>query len=208
MAEQLTFFPLHHRAVVSEDVIDVLKESIVSVGKTSSEMTLKMNYLDPDNTRSQTIGTYLRDNFTSRLEAALLHNDASSLRARVKGQQFKLCFDSKDGIVYSFPVHRCGPDYAPKGGKALKNDVRSSAHQQSMLQQQPRGLFIGIIYHEEKGLLQIFLGQLFPGGKKNKYATELISMLYSKSMDLIDAKKITDHKTEEISVPVVKLRTV
>ena len=68
MAEQMTLFPLHRRAVVSEDVIYALKESIVSVGKTSSEMTLKMNYLDPDNTRSQTIGTYLRDNFTSRLD--------------------------------------------------------------------------------------------------------------------------------------------
>lgn len=208
MTEQLTFFPLRHRATVSEDVIEALKQGIVSVGKLSSEMTLRMNYLDPDNTRPQTIGTYLRDNFTSRLEAILLLNDAPSLRVRVKGQQFKLCFDSTDGIAYSLPLHRCGPNYVPKGAKALKKAVSSAGGQQSLLSQQPLGLFIGMIYHEERGLLQIFLGQLFSTEKKNKYKTELISILYSRSVDSVDTQKISDHKAEEIAEPVVKLRTI
>lgn len=169
-------------------------------------MTLSMTYLDPDHTRAQTIGTYLRDNFTSRLEAAFGNAKAPSLRAIVKGQQFKLCIDSGNGISYSLPLHRCGSNYVPKGGKALKRDVRSSERQESLIKQQPPGLFIGLTYHEEKGLIEVFLGQLFPAEQKSKYQTQILAMLYSKAMDSVDTSKIIEHEAEAVSEPVVKLR--
>ena len=204
--EQLTFFPIHIPAVVPGDVVQPLQEGIVSIGKHASDRTLSMTYLDPDHTRAQTIGTYLRDNFTSRLEAALGANKAPLLRAVVRGQQFKLCIDSTNGISYSLPLHRCGSNYVPKGGKALKNDVRIAERQQSLLKQQPPGLFIGITYHEEKGLIEVFLGQLFPTDQKSKYRTDILAMLYSKAMDSVDTSKISEHDVEEVAEPVVKFR--
>lgn len=204
--EQLSLIPLHLPAAVPNDVIKELKGGIVSIGKIASDKTLSMTYLDPDHTRAQTIGTYLRDNFTSRLEAAFINKKAPYLRAIVKGQQFKLCVDSINGILYSFPIHRCGFDYVPKGGKRLKQDVRSSEQQQSLFAQQPLGLFIGVTYHEEKGLLEVFLGQLFPSAYKTKYQTNILAILYSKAMDSVDTNKISEHDTEEIAEPVVVFR--
>lgn len=203
--EQLSFLPLRIPATLPDDVINPLRGGVVSIGKIASSMTLSMNYLDPDHTRAQTIGTYLRDNLTSRLETAFINNKAPSLRAVARGQQFKLVIDSANGISYSFPLHRCGPDYVPKGGKRLKKDVRSSEHQQSLTKQQPLGLFIGVTYHEEKGLIEIFLGQLVPLERKNKYHTDILAMLYSKALDSVDITKITEHEAEEIAEPVVKL---
>ena len=205
-AEQLSLIPLRSPASVPDDVIRALKDGIVSIGKTASDMTLSMTYLDPDHTRAQTIGTYLRDNFTSRLEAAYINKRAPSLRAVVKGQQFKLGVDSTNGISYSLPIHRCGPDYVPKGGKRLKLDVRSNEQQQSLFAQQPLGLFIGVTYHDEKGLIEVFLGQLFPSKFKSKYQTDILAMLYSKAMDSVDTSKISEHEAEEVVEPVVRLR--
>lgn len=204
--EQLCLFPFRIREAIPDDVESGVREGIVEIGKTASDKTLLMTYLDPDNTRSQTIGTYLRDNFTSRLETAYVNNKAPFLRAVVSGQQFKLCIDSANGITYSFPVHRCGPDYVPKGGARLKRDVRSKEYQQTLIRQQPPGLFIGITYHEEKGLIEIFLGQLFPSEYKTKYHTDILSVLYSKAIDSVDTKKIPEHETEDVPEPIVKLR--
>lgn len=205
-AEQLSFFPLYTIASVPDDVIHPLKDGVVSIGKQASDMTLSMTYLDPDHTRAQTIGTYLRDNFTSRLEAAFGKKKAPCLRSVVKGQQFKLCIDSANGISYSLPLHRCGTNYVPKGGKALKRDVRSGERQQSLIRQQPPGLFIGVTYHEEKGLIEVFLGQLFPAEKKSKYETKILAILYSKAMDSVDTSKISDHEVEDVAEPIVTLR--
>lgn len=205
-AEQLRLLTYRVREIIPDDVTSSLKEGIVAIGKTASDMTLRMTYLDPDNTRPQTIGTYLRDNFTSRLENAFISNSAPFLRAVVKGQQFKLCVDSANGISYSFPVHRCGPDYVPKGGARLKRDIRSKDLQESLIRQQPPGLFIGITYHEERGLIEIFLGQLFPSEYKTKYNANILSMLYSKTIDSVDTRKIPEYEKEDIPEPIVKLR--
>lgn len=204
--EQLSLFPLYVRAAIPADLIDALKEGIVPIGKIASDKTLRMTYLDPDNTHAQTIGTYLRDNLTSRLGTAFINCEAPFLRAVIKGQQFKLCVDSTNGISYSFPLHRCGPNYVPKGGKVLKRDVRSTERQQSLLQQQPPGLFIGVMFHEEKGLIEVFLGQLFPAERKSKYKTEILATLYSRAIDSVDTSKIPEREAEEVAEPTVTLR--
>lgn len=204
---QLSFFPRPVPPVIPGDVINRLKESILHIAETASRMTLSMTYLDPDNTPAQTIGTYLRNNLTSRLEDAFCNNKAPSLRAVVSGQKFRLDIDSADGITYRFPLHRCKPDsMVPTGAGALKKEVRYSGHQQSLLQQPPLGLFIGIIYHEEKGLREIFLGQLFATEHKNKYRTDVLSTLYRSTADYIDAGKITEHEAEDVAEPIVTLR--
>lgn len=204
--DQLRLVPFHVHETIPNDVESSLKEGIVTIGKTASDMTLRMTYLDPDNTRSQTIGTYLRDNITSRLETAYVNNRVLLLRVVVKRQQFKLYVDSANGITYSFPLHRCGPDYVPKGAARLKRDIRSKEQQNSLIRQQPPGLFVGMTYHEEKGLIEIFLGQLFPSEYKTKYKTTILSMLYSKAIDSVDTRKIPEYETENVEKPVVKLR--
>ena len=204
--EKLSLLPLRLPASVPNDIIEALKDGVVSIGKIASDMTLSMMYLDPDHTRAQTMGTYLRDNLTSRLEAAYINNKAPFLRAVVKGQQFKLCVDSTNGVSYSFPIHRCGPDYVPKGGKRLKSDVRSHERQLCLFAQQPLGLFIGVTFHEEKGLIEVFLGQLSPSEYKSKYQTDILVILYSKAMDSVDTSRLSEHETEDIAEPIVTLR--
>ena len=164
-----------------------------------------MTFLDPDHTRSQTIGTYLWDNFTSRLETAYVNNENSPIKATLRGRQFRLRVDSANGVSYSFPIHRC-VNYIPRGGAKLKADVRAKERQGSLMGQQPPGLFIGVTYHEEKGLIEIFVGQLFPDGAK-KYRTDILAILYSKGTDTVETDKLQDRQAEEIADPVVKLKT-
>ena len=204
--EQLHLFSASEPPSIPGDVISALKECIVDIGKKASDMTLRMTYLDPDNTRSQTIGTYLRDNLTSRLENDLRGNVSPGLRVIVVGRQFKLCIDSKNGMYYSFPVHRCGVDYIPKGGAKLKKDVRTKEFQVDLVGKQPSGLFVGVTYHEENGLIEMFLGQLVPLGYKKKLRTNILAMLYCKSRDAVNVQKFSDHYIEEVASPIVGFR--
>jgi hypothetical protein len=197
--------PFAGSPAIPVEVTDTLKKNLVNIGKTASDMTLSMTYLDPDHTRAQSIGTYLSDNFTSRLEENFANKKFPELRATKKGKQFRMCIDC-GGIHYSFPVHRCGADYVPKGGTRLKKDVRSQELQLSMVRVQPLGLFIGVIYHEESGLIEMFLGHLVPLRYKTKYRANVLDMIYCRGGDVVEKGKMADHVIEEVMPPVVKLR--
>lgn|GEM_PF-5092302 len=204
--ERPCLVPFGESPTIPGDVTDALKKCLVSIGKTASDKTLRMTYLDPDHTRAQTIGTYLSDNLTSRLEADFSGIKFPELRATKKGKQFRMCIDSENGVHYSFPVHRCGSDDVPKGGTKLKKDVRSKEWQLGMFQRQPSGLFIGVTYHEENGLIEMFLGHLVPLRYKTKYRANVLEVLYSRGKDIIEKSKIAEHVIEEVAPPVVKLR--
>lgn len=191
---------------LSDEIIGLLKEKIVPPCEESSTLTLQMAYLDPDNTSSQMVGIYLSGNLTSRLHGAFGGNGDSGLKAVCINQRFLLIVELPDGRKLSLPVHKTHRNHVPPGARALKRQLRARQHQCSMLNEFPPGLFIGLLYDEVKGLLEVFLGKLSWNVTKKQYSTKVLSVLYTRPVEIIKSDSLSDHEYENVKMPEVKLK--
>lgn len=211
---QLSLFP-HDSTLIEklQSEFTPLKSLIVPQCQYAATSTLRMSYLDPDHTTPQIIGTYLHDNLISRLYNAYNTNDSQYLKCYFKKQKFQLCYTSRSSIDYHLSIHRCGSkNFVPKGAHGLKKQVQLSYLQPYLLslpdikqsQNGHLGLFVGIVFQENKGLIEIFLGQLTWNSVKRRYSTNKLSVLYRTDLNKIDRSKHTAHTYEEITEAEVK----
>lgn len=192
--------------ILSDETIKLLEEKIVPFCKESSDFTLQMGYLDPDHTNSQMVGTYLYGNLTSRLYGEFGGEVNTSLKAVWQNQRFLLIVELPDGKKLSLPVHKTRLNHVPAGAQALKRRLRALQHQCSLIDEFPPGLFIGLLYDEVKGLLEVFLAKLSWNGIKRQYSSKALSVLYSRPVGIVKAESLPDHEYEQVKDPEVKLK--
>ncbi|MBD5648102.1 MAG: hypothetical protein HDQ89_11035 [Desulfovibrio sp.] len=214
LPSQLSLFPQDSALIEKlQKEFAPLKSLIVPHCQYAATSTLRMSYLDPDYTTPQIIGTYLHDNLISRLFDTYNANDSQYLKSYFKKQKFQLCYTSPSSIDYHMSIHRCGSkNFVPKGAHGLKKKVQLSYSQPYLLslpdikqsQKGHLGLFVGIVFQENKGLIEIFLGQLTWSSVKRRYSTNKLSVLYRTGLNKIDTSKYTAHSYEEIAEAEVK----
>lgn len=208
-AECLPLLPTDTSVTIPVEIMEELKLHVVPVARAASESTLRMTELDPAHTPLHSIGTYFRNNFVYRLDETFSSSAAPELRVYTNKQFFELRVDSSDGIMYSFPVHRCDDKHIPTGGRAFKKRVRSKSRMNTLIKQAPHDVFIGVTYHQVHGIIEIFIGRLVPSPLfKVKYTSYILDMIYTNDINLVDTNHINTHESEEIDMPHVEFRRI